>query len=46
MQMNSTDDHGLFAVTVHYSDSKIKPEKAKAGNNGILEYKILDSSRA
>lgn len=40
MQMNVTDDFGLFAITVHYSDTKIKGEKAKAGKNGVVDYTI------
>lgn len=36
MQMNVTDDFGLFAITIHYSDSKIKGEKSKAGKNGVV----------
>ena len=36
MQMNSTDDNGLFSIKIHYSESKIKAEKAKPGKNGVL----------
>lgn len=46
MQMNVTDDDGLFAVTIHYSDSKIKGEKSKAGKNGVVEYQITDRKMA
>ena len=44
--MNITDDMGLFSISVHYSDSKIKGEKAKAGKNGVLEYNISDTNKA
>lgn len=46
MQLNSTDDNGLFSITAHYSDSKIKGEKVKPGKNGKLEYQIVDSNKA
>lgn len=36
MQMNSTDDNGLFSISISYSDEKIKGVKAKPGKNGIL----------
>lgn len=36
MQMNSTDDNGLFSISARYSDSKIKGDKIKPGKNGKL----------
>lgn len=36
MQMNSTDDNGLFSIMINYNNEKIKGAKAKPGKNGIL----------
>jgi hypothetical protein len=36
MQVNSTDDTGLFSINAHYNESKIKGDKIKAGKNGKL----------
>lgn len=36
MQINSTDDNGLFSISAHYNESKIKADKMKAGKNGKL----------
>lgn len=44
--MNVTDDFGLFSIKIHYNDTKIKSERAKAGKNGVLQYKIVDSDKA
>lgn len=46
MQMNSTDDNGLFSIKAVYSPTKITTGKMKPGNNGIIEYSVIDSKTA
>lgn len=46
MQLNVTQEDGLFAITVHYSADKIKTDRIKPGKNGVLNYKIVDVNTA
>lgn len=46
MQMNSTDDNGLFSMKAVYSPTKITTGKMKPGNNGIIEYQVVNSQSA
>ena len=47
MQLSNNDVlNGLFSIQVIYSPTKIASYKMKSGNNGIVEYTLLNSNKA
>lgn len=46
MNIHSTTESSIVALNVHYSDSKIIGEKAKAGNGGLMKYSITSGNKA
>lgn len=47
MQLNNNEiTDGIYSIKVVYSEKKITSEKIRSGNNGLVEYSIIDSKKA
>lgn len=47
MQLSNNELYdGLYTIKATFSDTKIKSNKMRSGNNGIIEYSLINSKKA